>query len=264
MTNYEKVILFNRSFGNYVALKEDPSGLYNKNLVDLKFSLINEEINEYIEAFENHDLIEIIYALFDIKYVLYGFASSFGINMDYQFKHYVKIKMKKKNIESVNLNITNFNLVIDIYRTHFSNSLNNINEFKINIKNKIFYEDLNYYKLKLIQTLARLNANISLKHFEAIKHDLCELLYFVNIIGVIIGINLDKALDIVHKSNMSKMCETEELAKKTVEWYLNNSKRYKSPSYKKNEYGYIVYNKDTGKTLKSINYTPADFKHYLE
>ena len=38
-----------------------------------------------------------------------------------------------------------------------------------------------------------------------------------------------------------------------------NDLRYKTPSYKKNEFGYIIYNKDTGKTLKSIKYTPANF-----
>ena len=27
----------------------------------------------------------------------------------------------------------------------------------------------------------------------------------------------------------------------------------------KNDFGYIIYNKDTGKTLKSIKYTPANF-----
>ena len=58
---------------------------------------------------------------------------------------------------------------------------------------------------------------------------------------------------------MTKICDSEELAKETVEWYLKNDSRYKTPAYKKNEFGYIIYNKDSGKTLKSIKYTPANF-----
>ena len=81
--------------------------------------------------------------------------------------------------------------------------------------------------------------------------------------GSIIGINLDKSFDIVHKSNMTKVCDTEQLAKDTVSWYLSNDKRYTTPSFKTNSFGYIVFNKDSGKILKSINYIPADFTSLL-
>ena len=81
--------------------------------------------------------------------------------------------------------------------------------------------------------------------------------------GCFIGINLDKSFKIVHESNMTKVCNNEQLAKNTVKWYLDNDDRYKSPSYRKNDYGYIVYNKDTGKILKSIQYVPADFEILL-
>jgi len=38
-----------------------------------------------------------------------------------------------------------------------------------------------------------------------------------------------------------------------------------SPSYRKASIGdgYVVYNSTTGKVLKSVNYTPADFKKML-
>jgi len=58
---------------------------------------------------------------------------------------------------------------------------------------------------------------------------------------------------------MSKVCPNETLAKETVVWYLANDGRYKTPSYRESEYGWVVFNKDTGKILKSIKYTPADF-----
>ena len=64
---------------------------------------------------------------------------------------------------------------------------------------------------------------------------------------------------------MSKLCLTEELAKETVEWYKKNESRYDSPTYRESfdKKYYVVFNKSTGKILKSINYTPACFKVML-
>lgn len=75
------------------------------------------------------------------------------------------------------------------------------------------------------------------------------------------GVNADEAFSIVHNSNMSKLCTSEEEAKQTVEWYKNNQKTYDTPAYRKSQYDkyWVVYNESSGKILKSINYTPADF-----
>ena len=61
---------------------------------------------------------------------------------------------------------------------------------------------------------------------------------------------------------MSKLCKNEDEAQKTVEWYKNNDDRYKTPEYRLSDDKkyWVVFNKDSGKILKSINYTPADFK----
>ena len=66
---------------------------------------------------------------------------------------------------------------------------------------------------------------------------------------------------------MSKMCKTEEEAQKTVEWYKENmSVLYKDPQYRKSDDGkrWVVYNAETGKILKSILYTPANFTEMLK
>jgi len=94
---------------------------------------------------------------------------------------------------------------------------------------------------------------------------LADILYVVYGMGDAIGVDLDKAFQIVQDSNMSKLCNTEEEAKETVDWYLNNNTDYDSPSYRKSKCGryYIVFNKSTNKILKSINYTPAKFDTIL-
>lgn len=82
-----------------------------------------------------------------------------------------------------------------------------------------------------------------------------------------IGIDADKAYDIVSESNMSKLCKTEDEAKKTVELYLaENPKRYDSPSYRRadDNINWVVYNQSTMKILKSYKYTPANFENIMK
>lgn len=90
---------------------------------------------------------------------------------------------------------------------------------------------------------------------------LADILYVVYGAGASFGIDLDRAFDLVHRSNMSKLCKTEEEAQKTVEWYIDNIEKtgYDTPAYRRSDDGvnWVVYNKSTGKILKSINYTPV-------
>lgn len=62
--------------------------------------------------------------------------------------------------------------------------------------------------------------------------------------------------DEVHRSNMSKSCNTEEEAIRTVEHYKNT---HSTEAYylQRGEY-YNVYRTGDNKTLKNVNYSPAD------
>ena len=65
----------------------------------------------------------------------------------------------------------------------------------------------------------------------------------------------------VQRSNMSKACESEEDAIKTVEFYLK--KDGTQCYYKAEGNKWLVYRSADNKTLKSINYSPADLKPIL-
>ena len=81
---------------------------------------------------------------------------------------------------------------------------------------------------------------------------------------------MDKAFDIVHESNMSKLCHTKKEAVETVRRYQiqydKGSSLYDTPSYRKSNDGHfwVVFNKSTGKILKSYKYTPANFEKLLK
>jgi len=92
---------------------------------------------------------------------------------------------------------------------------------------------------------------------------LADILYVVYGMQYRLGINGDKDFNIVHSSNMSKLCYYEKEAQETVKWYEEEFKEgrqpYDSPFYEKleNQNRWVVKNKTTGKVLKSINYTPV-------
>jgi len=92
---------------------------------------------------------------------------------------------------------------------------------------------------------------------------LSDILYVVYGMGASLGVNLDWAFDIVHSSNMSKVCMTEEDAKITVQKYKEDG-RYDSPYYYNTKTGlYIVKNKSTQKVLKSHKYVEVNFDSIL-
>ena len=92
MTNFEKVGLFMKTFGQEV--KKMPS-LSSEKINKLRISLINEELEEFKEAIRNNDLKEAADALTDILYVTYGAGHAFGINLDKCFDEVQRSNMSK-------------------------------------------------------------------------------------------------------------------------------------------------------------------------
>ena len=92
MTNFEKVGLFMKAFGQEVKIKP---GLSTEKINKLRVSLINEELQEFKEAIKNNDLKEAADALTDILYVTYGAGHAFGINLDKCFNEVQQSNMSK-------------------------------------------------------------------------------------------------------------------------------------------------------------------------
>ena len=136
--------------------------------------------------------------------------------------------------------------------------------FNQDVKNSssLSTDKINTLRISLInEELEELKQAISEKNLTEVADALTDILYVTYGAGHAFGINLDKAFDIVHKSNMSKLCETEEDAIETVriykEKYANDmyNSPYDSPAYRRskdNKY-WVVYNESTGKILKNYN-----------
>jgi len=150
------------------------------------------------------------------------------------------------------------NQKLNVYETKilFQNNFNNISKIITDIEsesvklNNITNTIVNkYYDNEII-----LNYN---KYLDSI-------IKYVFDISLLLNINIIKFFDIVHKSNMSKICLSENEAIQTIENYLKDiQKRYITPTYRKkylkNKVYYIVYDENTTKILKNINYNSVYF-----
>ena len=92
MTNFEKVGLFMKTFGQEVKTLSE---LGSDKINSLRISLINEELEELKKAISENNIIEVADTLTDILYVVYGAGHSFGIDLDKCFKEVQDSNMSK-------------------------------------------------------------------------------------------------------------------------------------------------------------------------
>ncbi len=114
----------------------------------------------------------------------------------------------------------------------------------------------------LSEELEELRKAIAENNLIEIADALCDLQYVLS--GAILEFGLGdrfKALfDEVHRSNMSKACRSEAEAIATMKHY---EQRGFESYYKKVGDQYLVFRKGDNKTLKSVNYSPADLESLI-
>ena len=174
-----------------------------------------------------------------------------------KMSNYEKVGQFNKNFEVIEHKIPQTNIIktnLETILQRRSLIKEEYDEFNHSIEREI-----NNEQIYDSNGLKRKNGN-----FVEMVDGLIDMLYVIYGFGRYIGVDLDKGFDIVHKSNMSKLCKSKEEAIKTVEWYKNKKNEndqyvYDTPTYRKSKCGnyWIVYNESTNKILKSINYKPA-------
>ena len=92
MSNFEDVKKFMETFGQMVRTKPQ---FPDDKTMQLRFDLIQEELNELEDAMKTKNLKEIADALTDILYVTYGAGYAYGINLDMCFKEVQRSNMSK-------------------------------------------------------------------------------------------------------------------------------------------------------------------------
>jgi predicted HAD superfamily Cof-like phosphohydrolase len=247
-SNYDLVCEFNKAFDYKVYNIHEGNPLeLNKKEAEYRYNLIHEEgIEELGLAIKTHNRIEIMDAIADLLYVLYGACYTYNLNPDYILKD-IDFNDLKKHIHNLDNN----------YNDYYNDLIIVINKIKY-----CLLESKNILELYALLIDAVINTYK---------------------LGFCLRINVDKVFNIVHESNMSKLCVSEEEAILTVNWYINKRKLhnesydnnvnnygvdseqaksvycpYDSPYYYKSGEYWLVKNKSTGKALKSINYKPVN------
>ena len=91
-TNFELVGDFMEAFGQDVETQPTWPDFHTR---ELRVDLIQEEVDELVEAIANKDMVEIADALTDILYVVYGAGHTFGIDLDECFTEVHASNMSK-------------------------------------------------------------------------------------------------------------------------------------------------------------------------
>jgi predicted HAD superfamily Cof-like phosphohydrolase len=150
-------------------------------------------------------------------------------------------------------------------------ALNLVAEFHKTFKHPILSEpsipseDRCKLRVALIaEELKELEVAILEKDIVEVADALCDIQYVLA--GAILEFGLGekfKALfDEVQRSNMSKACNSEEEAQKTVEHY--KKKDGTICYYKKEGEKWLIYRQSDNKTIKSINYSPASLEKLIK
>ena len=92
MTNFEKVGIFMKTFGQEVKVR---ASLSTEKINRLRYDLIKEELDELKDAIDKKDLVDIADALTDLLYVTYGAGHAFGINLNKCFQEVQNSNMSK-------------------------------------------------------------------------------------------------------------------------------------------------------------------------
>ena len=234
------------------------SKIFNKSQVKLRFSLINEEIKELVQALNDNNPIEIVDALCDILYVVAGAKVYFNLPIKNEICHKLNNLYPPSKTTRVPFTDEDTTYIIqNINNPQIQNLINNDGILSLNsmlsILTDLFVNEQKkeYHKLFLNHLI------------EIYNKTLDKLVIGIFQISKLFNIDIIHLFDIVHNSNMTKVCETEIDAIETIKWYKINEHRYKEPVYQKilynNKEYYVIFDKETKKILKSIKYNLVKF-----
>jgi predicted HAD superfamily Cof-like phosphohydrolase len=116
----------------------------------------------------------------------------------------------------------------------------------------------------IAEELKELEEAIHEKDIIAVADAFCDIQYVLAgaILEFGMGDKFNALFQEVQRSNMSKACNSEDEAIRTVNYY--KEKDGTECYYLKAEDKWLVYRKADNKTIKSVGYSPADLEHILK
>lgn len=305
--NIQKVSEFMTVFGQTVHMYPNVDKIINVGSALYKFrmSLIFEELKETASAIgytltkENMtlcedsdiDVVEFADGIGDLLVVIYGTLLAFGTGGDLENVKFIsnfdviKKEMNKtfnNYSKDVKLNIIRNIMYILPSIQRIANLVNEVNGFTAEFVAEFNAGNLTNPEL-IDATEEEINSiggtyNRVRKALEKPAQDgsrflllvtsiFNEMLTHAYMLAVYAGIDANVIFDLVHISNMSKLCPTEQNAIETIAENYSNHEIYKNVKYKPAGRYFMVYN-DLGdgqyKVLKSKNFKQPEISRYLK
>lgn len=253
MTNFDKVAEFHTAFNQPCNTSVNQELLHDFKMVSLRVKLIDEEFKELCQS---KTMVEQLDAIGDLLYVVYGAGVCFGFDLNKEYTNYCVSMSNAGGIQCVVDYFngkSNFEKSRDVYYV-VDNPLKGKD---ITLEPKYI---MNSNFINFAIQIKRLSYHLLMTDADAVCHSLIKMLSSIYITCIMCKYNIDEIFDIIHKSNMTKLCVSEFDAENTIAWYLTHEfERYKEPMYEKSKNGYyIIYDNATGKRLKSSNFTPPN------
>lgn len=116
----------------------------------------------------------------------------------------------------------------------------------------------------IAEELKELEEAIQANDIVEIADALCDIQYVLSgaVLEFGLGNKFNALFEEVQRSNMSKACKSVEEAEATIKHYKDE--KGVDSYYKEVDGLYLVFREGDNKTLKSINYSPADLKSIVE
>jgi predicted HAD superfamily Cof-like phosphohydrolase len=233
MNEIEKVREFHAAFGH--PTNDSTVDNTAQNVINLRLSLIQEEIAELNDALQKNNMIEAIDAMADIAYVIYGACLTFGVRYpEFTFNEHVDTIATPTHA--------------DLYAV-LPTCVSELKKW-----------------LAMLEELS--SCDCMYKHvfvFGQIYGYMLEILWKT---AGSINLDLRGAFAVVHLSNMTKLCQSEEEAIQTVKKYNTSQTKYSNISYKRCDDGinwmvYNTYSSGATKILKSMCWAPPDLARFI-
>lgn len=152
--------------------------------------------------------------------------------------------------------------------------MNVMNSKLMDLRVKLIEEEFNELcdAIHETQDKVKVSGQFNVDDIVEIVDALGDITYVVNGFAHVLGVNLDDISHIVHRCNMTKLCETEEEAIESCRIYREKFEAGKSPYEKVNyrrspdEKYWVVYDESNGKILKSHKFRDPhnEIREYLE
>lgn len=231
-SHQQLVAEFHDTFGHPIR-EELYENCWDTALPRFRISLIEEEYKEAAEAIKNNDWVEFADGLGDCLYVVIGFALTIGYDLDKGLAERNATELHLDQVQRVTANRENFPSLADAAMQRLRATIDHI----------------------IIAVDNRSIGDLTQRLLD------CMMVLYQSAHSV--GMPIDSMFREIHRSNMTKVCDSMESALQSVELYRQDG-RYAEPTIREKGKWFVVYDAKTSKILKNHAYSVASLAQFFE